>query len=109
MVKAKPMIYQKFVTIENGLMVLYVKLHKALYSFLISAVLFNKKLVSYLNSIWFIVNPYYSCVANMLANGKQMTITWHVDDLKISYVDADEVTKVIGWMNVIYGSHIKKY
>ena len=29
----------------------------------------------------------------MMVNGKNMTIKWHVDDLKISHVDAIEVKK----------------
>ena len=44
----------------------------------------------------------------MMSNGKQTTITCHVDDLKILHIDADKVTKVIYWMKVIYGSNMKK-
>ena len=40
--------------------------------------------------------------------GSRKTITWHIDDLKISHVDADEVTNVLDWMKGIYGSNIKK-
>ena len=32
-----------------------------------------------------------------------MTITWHVDDLKISHVEAREVTKIIDWFKSISG------
>ena len=35
-------------------------------------------------------------------------ITWHVKDLKILHVHADEVTKAIDCMKVIYGSHMKE-
>ena len=45
----------------------------------------------------------------MIVNGKQMTITWHVDDLKRSHVDAYESKKVIEWMKGIYGSYTKEY
>ena len=44
----------------------------------------------------------------MMVNGNQMTTAWHVNDLKISHVDADEVIKVIDWMKGIYGSHMKE-
>ena len=37
-----------------------------------------------------------------------MTITWRIGDLKISQVDADEVTKLIYWMKGIYSSHMKE-
>ena len=55
-----------------------------------------------------IINPYDPCVANMVVNGKHTTITWHVNDLKISYVDADEAKKLKHWMKGIYGSHMKE-
>ena len=35
----------------------------------------------------FEVNPYNPCVTNKTVNESQMTVTWHVDDLKISNVD----------------------
>ena len=42
------------------------------------------------------VNPHDPCVANKMINhGEQMTVTWHVDDLKISHMDSNEVTKCI--------------
>ena len=44
----------------------------------------------------------------MFVNGKQITITCHVDNLKITHVDKDEVTKVRDWMKVMYGSHMKE-
>ena len=97
-VNTEPSIYQKFFMIENGWTVLYVKLQKVLYQFLRSALLFFEKLVSDLNSIGFIINPLNTCISNMMAYGNKMTVTWQVDDLKILYVDADEMTKVIYWM-----------
>ena len=44
----------------------------------------------------------------MTVNRKDMTITWHVNNLKCSHVDAYEVTKVIYRMKGIYGSHMKE-
>ena len=58
-----------------------------------SALLFYEKMLSDLNSIGLVINPYDPCVSNMMVNGKQITITWRVDDLKISHIDADEVKK----------------
>ena len=62
--------------------------------------------MSDLKSRGFIINTYNPCVANMMVNGKQMTITCLVDDLKTSHVNADEVKKVTDWMKGIYGCHM---
>ena len=35
----------------------------------------------------FEVNPYDPCAANMMVDGGQITVCWHVDDLKISHRD----------------------
>ena len=35
----------------------------------------------------FKVNPYDPCVANVLVNGAQCTVYWHVANLKVSHVD----------------------
>jgi hypothetical protein len=38
---------------------------------------------------------YDTCVANKMENGEQCTIVWYVDDMKISHVDSEVVTRVI--------------
>ena len=76
--------YRKYFTVgPNGEPILYVRLLKALSGLLRSALLFYKKLRSDLENMGFVINPYDPCVANKMANGSQMTVTWHVDDLKI--------------------------
>ena len=40
----------------------------------------------------FVVNPYDPCVANRMVNGSQITMCWHVNDLKVSYVNENAVT-----------------
>ena len=69
MVMTEPSIYQNFVMIENGRTVLYVKLQKAIYRCLRSALLFYEKLLSDLKSKGFIINPYDPCVSNTMVNG----------------------------------------
>ena len=104
MVRMNPKIYRKYVMTGNkGQPMLYVKLNKALYGLLKSALLFYKKLVSELTEMGFELNPYDPCVANKIVNGTQMTVTWHVDDLKISHKDPAEVTKFILSLGKIYG------
>ena len=46
----------------------------------------------------FKINPYDPYMANKMIGGKQLTVCCHVDDLKISCVDANEVTKMIQWL-----------
>ena len=79
---------------------LYVKLLKAIYGLLRSALLFYNKLSGNLISQGFELNPYDPCVANKMVNGSQFTVLWHVDDLKISHLQESELDKFI--------EHIKK-
>jgi hypothetical protein len=83
--------------------VLYLLLEKALYGTLIAAKLFWKHLSSVLISKGFKINPYDTCVANKMINGKQCAILWHVDDLKISHVDPTVVTNVIAMLSAEFG------
>ena len=41
-----------------------------------------------------------------MVNDKQMTVIWHVDDLKVSHVDPKENTKFADWMKGIYGEKL---
>jgi hypothetical protein len=104
LVTTAPQIYRKYLGVgKNNRPVLYVKLRKALYGCLKSALLFYKKLTSDLVAHGFKINPYDPCVANKMVKGKQMTICWHVDDLKISHVDKREVTRMLRWLEKMYG------
>ena len=102
LVKVAPEVYRNYVTEENGKTVLYVELKKALYGMLKSALLFYKKLRRDLESIGFKVNPYDPCVANRMRVGLQLTVVWHVDDLKISHVDSKVVNDLIDWIRMKY-------
>ena len=53
--------------------------------------LFYKKLLRDLEKEGFEVNPYDPCVANKIVDGKQLTVTWHVDDLKASHVKTEVI------------------
>jgi hypothetical protein len=65
--------------------------------------LFWEHLSTTLLKLGFKVNDYDMCVANKNINGNQCTIAWHVDDLKISHVDPDVVSKVIEDIEKVYG------
>ena len=77
-----PKLYTTFIRKENGRLVMYVKLKKALYGTIQAALLFWKNLTKTLKSWGFTIIPYDWCVANKVIDSKQMTVAWHVDDLK---------------------------
>ena len=96
--------YAPYVTWEGSQKVMYVELLKALYGTIKAAKLFWEKMTNHLVKDWgFTINPYDSCVANKVINGKQCTIVWHVDDLKISHVSEEVVDNVIDLMNHVFG------
>ena len=104
LVKIEPALYRKYLQNEHGKPVMYVELRKALYGTLCAAILFWRKLSSVLMDQGFVLNPYDSCVANKMINGKQCTILWHVDDLKISHMDPTVVTSVLEKLTGVFST-----
>jgi hypothetical protein len=49
------------------------------------------------------LNPYDPCVTNKVIDVNQMTVCWHVDDLKVSLMDPEEMTKFANWLSMTYG------
>ena len=103
MLAADPAIYRLFVSYETGQAVLHIWLQKVLYGCLKIALLFYERLVGDLEAYGLRINPYDLCVANKMVCGKQLTVFWHVDNLKILYVDANKVTRMIQWLDSEYG------
>ena len=105
MVEANPTKYGPCVIVtKSGKKLLYVELLKALYGSVKSAlVLWYKLFTSTLAEMGFVLNPYDPCVANKVINGKQCTICWYVDDLKISHVDLRVVNNIITKIEERYG------
>ncbi len=98
MVQVASKLSRKYISLDRkGKATLYVKMQKAIYGLLRSALLFYRKRVADLESSRLIINPYDPCVANKVINGKQMTVCWHVDDLKVSH------TKFRNWLSKTYG------
>ena len=95
--------YSGYVVTEGKGPVLYVHLIKALYGMLVSAMLFYKKLKKDLIKYGFKINPYDPCVANKIIIGHPLTVSWHVDDLKISHKSPIVVTEFIDWIKRMYG------
>lgn len=58
----------------------------------------------------FVLNLYDSCVANKtLPSGKQLTICWYVDDLKISSINEDTVMATIDKLEKCFGVMRKSF
>ena len=87
--------HQRFVTTENGVDTLYVRLIQALYGCVKSALLWYDLFRTNLKDMGFKLNPYDHCVANCMIEGTQCTIAWYVDDTKISHVNPNVVTNII--------------
>ena len=110
MVQVAPNLYRKYISVDRkGTAILCVKMQKAMYGLLRSALLFYKKLVAELETKGFKLNPYDPCIANRTVDGNQMTVCWHVDDLKVSHVDPEVVTKFGEWLNVTFGVTVAEH
>jgi hypothetical protein len=103
-VKLDPSLYRKYIwEYRNYKPMLYVKLRKALYWTPQVALIFWRLLLDTLIEWGFKLDEYDKCVMNKTINGKQCTIIWHVDNLKISHVDCTIVSNIIGKLNKKFG------
>ena len=85
MVKAAPKIYTKYMIIKlKGYTILYMRLLNTLYGIIKASLLYYKKFVKDLKLIIFALITYYPCVSNKIVRGKQLTVVFHVDDIKVS-------------------------
>ena len=87
--------HKKNVHVENLVTVLYIRLLKAIYRYMESALLWCDIYLKTLKPQGFLINPYYICIANRTIEYKQRTIAWYVDDNKVSHVKKEVNTKVI--------------
>ena len=95
--------YKKFVVMEGETKVLYVRLNKALYGCVQSALLWYELFSTTLKEMGFELNPYDPCVANKMINGRQCTVTWYVDDLKASHVEEKVIEDVVAAIEAKFG------
>mmetsp|Transcript_1239 Transcript_1239/g.1761 ORF Transcript_1239/g.1761 Transcript_1239/m.1761 type:complete len:161 (-) Transcript_1239:922-1404(-) len=89
--------------VENGVEVLYLCIIKTLYGCIESALIWYNAFKQKLEGLGFKLNPYNKCVANQTIDGKQCTITWFVDDVKISHESSAVVTGIIKALEEEYG------
>ena len=95
--------YKRHVRFKNGKKVLYLRILRALYGFIESALQWYNLYKSTLKSEGFVVNPYDFCVGNKVINCKQCTITWYVDDNKLSHDDPKVVDSVLSMIKRYFG------
>ena len=87
--------YIPYIRYKNGKKVLYVKILRAIYGWIESALLWYKLYPETLEGMEYVINPYYQCVANKMINVKQCIIVWYVNYNKLSHVDPNIVTEFL--------------
>ena len=85
-----------------------VRLDKALYGCVESAVLWYENLSSTLAELGHIKNEYEACVYNRKSNGVQCTVVVHVDDLIITCVDMGMIDSLCDGLESKYGEITRK-
>jgi hypothetical protein len=97
LVDIAPEVYKSYVTKDKkGVEKLLVQCQNALCGTMVA--LYNRKFGKSWTDIDFVINPYDPCVANKIIDGKQMTICWHVDDLKASHVKSKVMDRMIKYL-----------
>ena len=76
---------------------------KAVYGTLLAAIIFYKKLSKHLRDHGFVCNDYDMCTFNKMVNGKQLTVQFHVDDLKASHRDPDVLKEFVNDLRKEFG------
>jgi hypothetical protein len=92
---------------KNGRKYVYAKLTKAVYGTLLGAILFYQKLSKQLEDWGYEPNHYDRCTFNKMVDGNQITIQFHVDDLKISHVKQSVIDDVLTDLNNEFGTSKK--
>ncbi len=67
------------------------------------------RLVEDLAEFGFELNPYDPFVAHKMVNGAQMTVMWHVDELKVLHRNGVEITKLFKFLSKKYGNKFTVY
>ena len=103
LVGTAPEVYKPYVTRDKkGVAQLLVQCQNALYGTMVASLLYYRKFAKSLTDIGPTINPYDLCVANKMIDGKQMTICWHVDNLKARHVRPKAVDQIIKYLQQEY-------
>ena len=96
--------YQPYIMYKGRQPILYTDLDKALYGTLQVALLFWQKLSIFLTKKHdFVRNEYDWCVVNKIVSGKQCTIAWYVDDIKMSHKTQQVLGDLLMLLNDEFG------
>ena len=82
--------------------IFFVHLLMALYSIMKAALLYYHCFVANIKAEGFILTPYDPCIANKLIKNSQLTLVWHVNDIKISHLKLSVVNHMIEWLKTTY-------
>ena len=95
--------YRQYIYQKNQTKIIFIEMKKKLYGMMMSSLLFYKDFRKNLESIGFVVNPYDICVANQKIYGHQQTVTWHVDNVKVSHINSKANDEFCNWCQKLYG------
>ena len=93
---------------KTGKKKLYGKLTKAVYGTLLGAILFYQKLSGQLYEWGYKQNPYDPCTFNKMINGEQLTIQFHVDNLKYSHLEQSVLDNLVKELNDVFRTSKKE-
>ena len=85
--------HKKNLRVDNGVKLLYLRLLKALYGCMESALICYDLYSMTLKPQGFLINPYARCKANVTIEDKQCTIAWDVDNNEVSHLDEEVKNK----------------
>ena len=109
LVQFDPSSHWLYLITEKENPVLYVEVVKALYGTLRVVLLSWRKLTKKLVEWVFEVSPYGWCITNKMLHGKQCTITWHMDNLKILHMEKTVLDELITQLDDEFGTHRPQY
>ena len=86
---------------------LYGRLIKVVYGTLLGAIIFYNKLSKHLTNHGFVQNKYDMCTFNKMVNGEQITVQFHVDDLKVSHKEQSVLDDALSSLRSEFGQEDK--
>ena len=96
LVQIDPKFYKSFLAKDRKReSLLIVRCLNAMYGTMVASLLYYRKFRKTVEHEGFTVNNYDPCVANRMVLSKQQTITWHVDDNKLSCMNSKTNDKFI--------------
>lgn len=99
---------QKYIIIENGKELLYMKLLKVWYGCMQSALLWYETFKECLEGLGLKLDKYDLCIANKVIDRKQCNVGWYIDDTKIPQVKTKVVDCIIKQLESKFDTMTKK-